>query len=105
MKKHYRTNIPILQKKIIDTITQVGGKVIWAKEHGFLAKLSYFIYKNEPKLNIEALFLGEKFGIVIHPNKIKNIYQSRIHRIINVTSLADFKFQFDQYKISKLSDP
>lgn len=99
MKKYIYT-----QQQIIQFIEKHGGKITWEKEFGIWAKLSYKIYRNEPKLNIEALFLGQKFGVIIHPleEPIKKVYLSKNHKIFNVNSIEQFKLEFKEFKEEQL---
>lgn len=87
------------QEEAIQLIENHGGKITWKKDFGRWAKISYRIYKNEPKLNIEALFLGQKFGVIIHPldQPIKKIYLSKNHKIFNINGLEQFQKEFTTF--------
>lgn len=102
MKKYIHT-----QEQIIQYIENHGGKITWEKEFGIWAKLSYKIYRNEPKLNIEALFLGQKFGVIIHPleETIKKVYLSKNHKIFNVNSFYQFRKEFEEFKDEQIKKP
>jgi len=99
MKEYIQT-----QEEAIQLIENHGGKITWKKDFGRWAKISYRIYKNEPKLNIEALLLGHKFGVIIHPlnQPIKKVYLSKNHKIFNVNSLEKFKTEFKTYLAEEL---
>lgn len=94
MKEYIKT-----QEEAILIIEKFGGKINWTKDFGRWAKISYRIYKNEPKLNIEALFLGQKFGVIIHPldQPIKKIYLSKNHKIFNINGLEQFQKEFTTF--------
>ncbi|MFA6060383.1 MAG: hypothetical protein WC756_19435 [Taibaiella sp.] len=99
-------DIALLQKQICKVITSIGGHIRYKKELGLPARVYYFISRKEPVINIEALFLGERFGVIINDNKghkNRNMFNSSGYRIIICSSLTDFKEQFNQLKEEKLN--
>jgi len=96
-----------LQRDICKVITSIGGYIKWKKEFGLPARVYYFLSGKQPVINIEALFLGERFAVVIGQNKGRknsNMFNSSGYRIIVCDTLADFRRQFDAFKAQKLSD-
>lgn len=99
--------IALLQKEICKVITNIGGYIKYKKEFGLPARVYYFISRKEPVINIEALFLGERFGVIINGStghKNKNMFNSSGYRIIICNSLSDFKEQFNRLKEEKLKE-
>ena len=98
-------NIASLQKDICKVITDIGGYIKYKKELGLPARIYYSISRKEPVINIEALFLGERFGVIINDDNSRrnlNMFNSSGYRIIICNSLADFKEQFNRLKEEKL---
>ena len=96
-----------LQKEICKVITGIGGRIKWKKELGLPARIYYFLSRKQPIINIEALFLGERFAVIIGENKgrkTSNMFNSSGYRIMVCNSLADFKKQFEAFKNEKLAD-
>lgn len=99
--------IALLQKEICTIITNIGGRIKYKKEFGLPARIYYFISRKEPVINIEALFLGERFGVIISENKSRrhlNRFNSSGYRMIICNSLADFQEQFNRLKAEKLKE-
>jgi hypothetical protein len=99
-------NTALLQREICKAITDIGGYIKWKKELGLPAKLYYLITGKEPVINIEALFLGERFAVIIDENKRhrnSGVFNSSGYRIMVCNAIADFKKQFDAFKAEKLS--
>lgn len=99
--------IALLQKEICKVITNIGGYIKYKKEYGLPARIYYFISRKEPVINIEALFLGERFGVIISDSKThkhRNMFNSSGYRIIICNSLPDFQEQFNRLKAEKLKD-
>lgn len=99
--------IALLQKEICKVITNIGGYIKYKKEFGLPARIYYFISRKEPVINIEALFLGERFGVIINDSKSRrnlNMFNSSGYRIIICNSLADFQEQFNRLKEQKLKE-
>jgi hypothetical protein len=97
----------LLQKQICKVITSIGGHIRYKKELGLPARFYYFISRKEPVINIEALLLGERFGVIITDNKSRrnlNMFNSSGYRIIICNSLADFQEQFNRLKEEKLKE-
>ncbi len=97
----------ILQREICKAITDIGGYVKWKKELGLPAKLYYFFSGKEPVINIEALFLGERFAVVIGENKGRkntNMFNASGYRIMVCNALNDFRRQFEAFKEEKLNN-
>jgi hypothetical protein len=92
-----------LQYEVCKVISNIGGKIKWTKEYGFLARLNYYLSRKEPVINIEALFLGERFGIILTDQQIPGKIASSKYRIITASSLPDFKQQFEALKQEKLA--
>jgi hypothetical protein len=98
-------NTASLQKEICKVITGIGGRIKYKKELGLPARIYYSISRKEPVINIEALFLGERFGVIINDNNSHrnlNMFNSSGYRIIICNSLADFQEQFNRLKEEKL---
>lgn len=98
-------NTAILQKQICKVITGIGGRIKYTKELGLPARVLYFLSKKEPVINIEALFLGERFAVVIGEEtgrRHAGTFNASGYRIMNCSSLEDFKRQFDAFKDEKL---
>lgn len=98
-------DIPLLQKAICKVITGLGGRIRFTKELGLPARIYYFLSRKEPVINIEALFLGARFGVIIGNNKGRknaNMFNSSGYRIIVCNSLDDFRAQFEQLKQERL---
>ncbi|WP_118972529.1 hypothetical protein [Taibaiella koreensis] len=96
-----------LQREICKVITGIGGYIKWKKEFGLPARVLYFFSGKQPVINIEALFLGERFAVVIGQNKGRrntNMFNASGYRIIVCDTIADFKRQFDAFKAQKLQD-
>lgn len=94
-----------LQSDICKVITNIGGRIKWKKELGLPARLYYFFSKKEPVINIEALFLGERFAVIIdEEKKSRRMFNTSPYRIITSASLEDFKRQFEAFKLEKLKD-
>lgn len=88
-------------------ITSIGGYIKWKKELGLPARVYYFLSGKQPVINIEALFLGERFAVVIGENKGRkntNMFNSSGYRIMVCNTLPDFRKQFDAFREQKLSD-
>lgn len=103
MQRHM--DIPLLQKQICKVITGIGGRIKYTKELGLPARLYYFLSRKEPVINIEALFLGERFAVVIGKNPARrhtNTFNASGYRIMNCSSLDDFRQQFDAFKNEKM---
>lgn len=100
-------DIALLQKQICKVITSIGGHIRYKKELGLPARVYYFISRKEPVINIEALFLGERFGVIITDNKSRrnlNMFNSSGYRMIICNSLTDFQEQFNRLKEEKLNE-
>lgn len=100
-------DIALLQRQICKIITSIGGYIKWKKELGLPARVYYFLSGKQPIINIEALFLGERFGVIIGGNpgrKNSNMFNSSGYRIIVCNSLGDFQKQFDAFKAEKLKE-
>ena len=100
-------NIALLQKEICKVITGIGGRIRFKKELGLPAKVFYLISRKEPVINIEALFLGERFAVIIGESKgmrNANRFNASGYRIMFCNSLADFNKQFEAFKNEKLKD-
>ena len=95
-----------LQSAICSVITNIGGRIKWKKELGLPARLYYSISRKEPVINIEALFLGERFAVVIgnNPRKGRSMFNSSGYRIIVCDSVPDFTRQFNEFKDQKLRE-
>jgi len=99
-------DIALLQKEICRIITGLGGRIRYTKELGLPARIYYSLTGKEPLINIEALFLGERFAVIIGHNrgrKNANMFNASGYRMIVCNSLADFKAQFDQLKHERLN--
>jgi hypothetical protein len=100
-------DIALLQKEICKVITGIGGHIKFKKELGLPARIYYFISRKEPVINIEAFFLGERFGVIISDQKSRgnlNMFNSSGYRIIICNSVADFQEQFNRLKEEKLNE-
>jgi hypothetical protein len=100
-------DVVLLQKQICKVITSIGGHIRYKKELGLPARAYYFISRKEPVINIEALFLGERFGVIITDNKSRrnlNMFNSSGYRMIICNNLADFQEQFNRLKEEKLKE-
>lgn len=99
-------DIARLQSDICKEISQIGGVVKWKKEMGWPAKWMYKLTKKEPVLNIEALLLGERFAVVVAPQKRNNLrmFTASKYRIFVCNSLLDFKEQFRAFMAEKLKE-
>lgn len=98
-------DVAALQKQICKVITGIGGHIRYKKELGLPARIYYFLSRKQPVINIEALFLGERFGIIIQEKGSRfnrNMFNSSGYRIIICNSLANFNEQFDRMKEEKL---
>ena len=94
-----------LQYDICKVISNIGGKIKWTKEYGLPARINYFLSKKEPVINIEALFLGERFGIILHDgSRPARVIKSSKYRILHAANLQDFKDQFEALKKEKLAE-
>lgn len=92
-----------LQNDICKVITSIGGRIKWKKELGLPARLYYYFSKKEPVINIEAFFLGERFAVIIDPERRgRRMFNSSPYRIITSANLDDFKNQFEAFKLEKL---
>ncbi len=92
-----------LQNEICKVITTIGGRIKWKKELGLPARLYYYFSKKEPIINIEAFFLGERFGVIIDPEqRRRRMFNTSPFRIITSANLEDFKHQFEAFKLEKL---
>ena len=99
-------NTVLLQREICKAITDIGGYIKWKKELGLPARLYYLLSGKEPVINIEALFLGERFAVIIDENKPQRTnvrFNSSGYRIMVCNAIADFRRQFDAFKAEKLS--
>lgn len=99
----------LLQKEICKVITGIGGRIRYKKELGLPARLFYFLSRKQPVINIEALFLGQRFGVIINEHtatsrKHTNIFNASGYRIFICNSLSDFKEQFRIFKEEKLKE-
>lgn len=100
-------DITSLQKQICKVITGIGGHIKFKKELGLPARIYYFVSRKEPVINIEAFFLGERFGVIIDEHKSRqnrNMFNSSGYRIIICDSIANFSEQFNRLKEEKLKD-
>jgi hypothetical protein len=98
-------DVAALQTQICKTITGIGGHIRYKKELGLPARIYYFISRKEPVINIEALFLGERFAVIIEEEESRlnqNMFNSSGYRIIICNSLTGFNEQFDRMKAEKL---
>jgi hypothetical protein len=99
-------DIARLQKDICKVITGIGGHIKYKKELRLPARIYYYISRKEPIINIEAFFLGERFGVIIEEQKLArkiNMFNAGGYRIIICNSLPDFQEQFDRLKEEKLN--
>lgn len=95
-----------LQKEICKVITGIGGHIKYKKELRLPARIYYYLSRKEPIINIEAFFLGERFGVIIEEHKSPrkmNVFNAGGYRIIICNSLPDFQAQFDRLKDEKLN--
>ncbi|RYZ51010.1 MAG: hypothetical protein EOP49_12675 [Sphingobacteriales bacterium] len=100
-------DIAATQKQICKIITGIGGHIKYRKELGLPARLFYFISRKQPVINIEAYFLGERFGVIIDEHKSRHnrsMFNSSGYRIIICNGVHDFNEQFDLLKAQKLSE-
>ena len=98
-------NTALLQRDICKVITDIGGYIKWKKELSLPAKLYYLLTGKEPVINIEALFLGERFAVIIDEDRRQRTntrFNSSGYRIMICNAIADFKKQFDAFKAEKL---
>jgi hypothetical protein len=93
-----------LQNEICKAITNIGGRIKWKKELGLPARFYYFVANKEPVINIEALFLGERFAVIIGEHRSRRMFDSSGYRIIVCNSIEDFTQQFNEFKYQKLND-
>ncbi len=97
-------NITRVQTEICHLINDIGGRIRFVKEYNAVAQFLYIFSGREPAINIEALLLGERFGIIIGtPPAYRYILRNSKHRIFHVKSLEDFKQQFHKFKQEKLA--
>jgi len=94
----------ILQKRICSIINSIGGKVTYKKEYGPLARLGYRISGKEPVIAIEALLLGERFGVIINrPTGYRHILNKSAYRIVRCDNVDEFNNWFEEFKLKKLA--
>lgn len=99
----YSMQIVYLQKAILEEIQNIGGRIVFNKQWGWLARAQYKVFGKEPIINIEALLLGEKFGIILgYSEKGRYLAKASRYRIFEVETLQEFKQQFGQFKSEKL---
>ncbi len=104
--KEDEMNTVLLQRQICKAITDIGGYIKWKKELGLAARVYYMLSGKEPVINIEALFLGERFAVVIDEKKVQRKHTVRFnasgYRIMVCDALTDFNKQFEAFKAEKL---
>ena len=97
-------NTKMLQQQICDIINNIGGKITYRKENGPFARLRYRISGREPVIAIEALLLGERFGVIINrPTGYRHILNKSNYRIIRCDTLDEFSNWFEAFKEKRLS--
>jgi len=97
-------NTGMLQQQICAVINGIGGRITYRKEYGPLARLRYRIAGREPVIAIEALFLGERFGVILNrPAGYRHVLNKSTYRIIRCDTLEEFGRWFEEFKQRKLS--
>lgn len=97
-------NTGMLQQQICAAINSIGGKITYRKEYGPFARLRYRIAGREPVIAIEALLLGERFGVILNrPAGYRHVLNKSNYRIIRCDTLEEFGRWFEEFKQKKLS--
>lgn len=97
-------NIHQIQTEICQIINDIGGRIRYIKPYNVVAQCWYVLSSRAPVINIEALLLGERFGVIIgRPPGYRFILRKSTFKIFHVSGLADFKQQFQAFKQEKLA--
>ena len=94
----------MLQGQICAMINNIGGRITYRKEYGPLARLRYHIAGREPVIAVEALLLGERFGVIIdRPEGYRHILNKSAYKVIRCDNVEEFRKWFDEFKYHKLN--
>lgn len=93
-----------LQGQIIELLHQYGARLTYEKDYDWIAAIRDFWKNQWPILNIEALLLGEKFGVLIgSPPGSDVLLANDKYRIFQVTNFEQFALEFNTFVKDKLA--
>lgn len=92
-----------IQQQVKDIIEKKGGRITYEKDLSKVSLLKYKLVKKEPIINLEALMLGEKFGVIIgHPPNFEKVVNNDKYKIFHIQNADDFGYHFQLYINKKL---
>lgn len=92
-----------IQQLVIDSIHKKGGRITFKKELGKMATLMYKLKNKEPIINVEALILGERIGVLIgYPNNYQKITNNEKYKIFHIQNIDDFNKEFEEFVTKKI---